>query len=102
MPIVGEIAQVVDVRFDQIGFPRPPHDSVIERPLKESRENREDVKSHVCLSYPRSSCIASHGNLGECLTSTERKTVNGERAIGGRFMGRRCSTFGQARPANGG
>jgi len=34
------------VRFDQLGFARPPHDSVVERTVEKFRENCDEIKSH--------------------------------------------------------
>ena len=46
MAVVREVAQIVNVCFDEPRFARTPDDAVIERPREEFRENCDDVKAH--------------------------------------------------------
>jgi len=46
MPVMREIAQIMDVRFDQPRLARPPHNSIIQRPAKKLRKYRHNVESH--------------------------------------------------------
>jgi hypothetical protein len=45
---VREIAQVVDVRFDQARFAGASHDAVVERAGEEFGENCDEIEAHWC------------------------------------------------------
>src|SRR5579859_2310588 len=47
MPVMCEIAQIMDVRFDQPRLARPPHNSIIKRPAKKLRKYRHNIESHM-------------------------------------------------------
>jgi hypothetical protein len=46
--IVGETAQVVDVRFDQACFAGAANDAVVEWTGKEFMENCDEIETHSC------------------------------------------------------
>ena len=48
MAVVGEIAQVVDVRFDQACFAGAANDAVVERAGEEFGEDCDEVEAHWC------------------------------------------------------
>src|SRR4029079_4671533 len=46
MPVVCERSQVVDPRINRSTGPAAPDDAVLERPVEEFRENRDDIEDH--------------------------------------------------------
>jgi len=39
VPVLGEFAQILHVNLRNSGFPGTPHDTVVQRPSEEFREN---------------------------------------------------------------
>ena len=46
MPIAGKLPQIVDPYVHQFRFPSSPQNSVIQRPAKEIRKNRDQINTH--------------------------------------------------------
>src|SRR5438876_7005582 len=51
MAIAGERPQIAYFDLDQPGCARPANDSVIQRPAKKIRENRDNVDLHKTLNH---------------------------------------------------
>src|SRR5262249_58071984 len=51
MTVMREVAQVMNLHFDEPRFARAPQDPVLERPRKKLGKNRDEIKAHdVALS----------------------------------------------------
>ena len=50
MPIMGPLAQIMDGQVELAGITRPRDDAVRERPRKEIRKDRQQVKAHAGLA----------------------------------------------------
>src|SRR5579859_1377963 len=50
MAVLGELPQILHSHLDQAGLPRPPHNSVLQRPREKLRKNANQVESHAPLS----------------------------------------------------
>jgi hypothetical protein len=53
VPVVCKRAQVVNVNRNQRLLTSPPNDPVIDRPSKELREDRQQIKTHNASLFPK-------------------------------------------------
>src|SRR5450432_785455 len=70
MTVVRKCTQIVDVRFDEIGFARAPHDSVVERAREEFREYGDEIESHWNYRTANTRCV---GDLRDYLAFTSSR-----------------------------